>query len=113
MSILGSFAAREVFVPTLGVIYAVGGETDERSEGLLGSMRDDRWPDGRPVFTPLMGISLLIFYVIALQCMSTLAVLRRETNSWRWPVGLFLSYTLLAYLVSLAVYQFGGLLGFT
>jgi ferrous iron transport protein B len=112
VAIIGSFAAREVFVPTLGVIYSVGDEADEEDEGLLASIRNDRWPDGRPVFTPLMGIALLIFYVIALQCVSTLGVLKRETNSWRWPVGLFVAYTLLAYVVSLAVFQVGGLLGF-
>jgi len=112
VSILGSFAAREVFVPTLGVIYAVGDSAEADHEGLLVSMREDRWPDGRLVFTPLSGISLLIFYVIALQCVSTLGVLKRETNSWRWPIGLFVAYTVLAYLASLAVFQVGGLLGF-
>ncbi len=111
VSILGSFAAREVFVPTLGVIYAVGDKADEHDQGLLDSMRDDRWPDGRPVFTPLSGISLLLFYVIALQCVSTLGVLKRETNSWRWPVGLFLAYGAIAYIASLAVFQLGTLLG--
>ena len=111
VAILGSFAAREVFVPTLGVIYAVGDEADEESDGLLASMRSDRWPDGRPVFTPLSGIALLVFYVIALQCMSTLGVLKRETNSWRWPIGLFVAYTLLAYVAALAVFQIGAVLG--
>jgi ferrous iron transport protein B len=112
VAIIGSFAAREVFVPTLGVIYSVGDEADEEDAGLLASIRADRWPDGRPVFTPLMGIALLVFYVIALQCVSTLGVLKRETNSWRWPVGLFVAYTLLAYVASLVVFQVGGLLGF-
>ncbi len=107
VAILGSFAAREVFVPTLGVIYAVGDDADEESTPLRESMAADRWPDGRHVFTPLSGISLMVFYVIALQCMSTLAVLRRETGSWRWPVALFVAYTALAYVASLAVYQLG------
>jgi ferrous iron transport protein B len=111
VSILGSFAAREVFVPTLGVIYAVGDDAEAEDEGLLASMREDRWPDGRKVFTPLSGISLLLFYVIALQCVSTLGVLKRETNSWRWPIGLFVGYTLLAYVASLVVFQVGGFLG--
>ena len=64
------------------------------------------------MFTPLVGVSLLVFYVLALQCMSTLAILKRETNSWRWPVGLFVAYTAIAYLASLAVFQAGRALGF-
>jgi ferrous iron transport protein B len=112
IGIINSFAARELFVPTLGVIYGVGDDADEESEPLRESVRADRWPDGRPVFTPLVGISLLVFYVLALQCMSTLAILKRETNSWRWPAGLFIAYTAIAYLASLAVYQVGTALGF-
>jgi ferrous iron transport protein B len=112
IAIIGSFAAREVFVPTLGVTYAAGEDADEESEGLLASMRNDRWPDGRKVFTPLVGISLLVFYVLALQCMSTLAIIKRETNSWRWPTWMFVGYSALAYLASLAVFQIGMALGF-
>jgi ferrous iron transport protein B len=112
VGILGSFAARETFVPTLGVIYAVGDEAEANDAGLLDSIRGDKWPDGRPVFTPLVGISLLVFYVLALQCMSTLATLRRETNSWRWPAGLFLGLLAVAYAASLLTYQAGTALGF-
>lgn len=113
VGIINSFAARELFVPTLGVIYGVGEDADEQSEPLHTSIVNDRWPDGRPIFTPLVGISLLVFYVLALQCMSTLAVLKRETNSWRWPIGLFVAYTALAYLASLAVFQVGRAIGFS
>ena len=112
VGVINSFAARELFVPTLGVIYGVGEDADEESEPLQTSIANDRWPDGRPIFTPLVGISLLVFYVIALQCMSTLAILKRETNSWRWPIGLFVAYTAIAYLASLVVYQAGLALGF-
>lgn len=113
MGILASFAAREVFVPTLGVIYAVGDEADEESETLREHMRSDRWPGtGRPVYTPLAAVSLLVFYVLALQCMSTLAVLRRETGSWKGPLLLFAGLSALAYLASLVVYQAGSALGF-
>jgi len=112
VGILGSFAARETFVPTLGVIYAVGDEADETNTGLLDSIRADTWPDHRKVFTPLVGISLLVFYVLALQCMSTLAVLKRETNSWRWPVGLFFALLGVAYVASLLTFQIGSALGF-
>ncbi len=112
VAIIGSFAAREVFVPTLGVIYSVGGDADEEHEGLLASIRNDRRPDGRPVFTPLVGLALMVFYVIALQCASTLGVLKRETNSWRWPIGLFVGYTALAWIAAFAVFQIGSALGY-
>jgi ferrous iron transport protein B len=112
IGIINSFAARETFVSTLSVIYGAGDDADETSEPLRESIVNDKWPDGRPVFTPLVGISLLVFYVLALQCMSTLATLRRETGSWRWPVGLFVAYTAVAYLASLAVFQAGRALGF-
>jgi ferrous iron transport protein B len=116
IGILSSFAARETFVPTLGVIYGVEGADDAgeaaENETLLTKIRDDRWPDGRPVYTPLVGVSLLVFYVLALQCMSTLAVLKRETNGWRWPIGLFVALTVVAYLASLLTFQVGSALGF-
>ena len=112
VAVIASFAAREVFVPTLGVIYSAGDEADESDSGLLASMRADRHPDGTPVFTPLIGISLLVFYVIALQCMSTLAVLKRETGGWRWPIGLFVAYTALAWVAAFAVTQIGRALGY-
>jgi ferrous iron transport protein B len=115
VGILNSFAARETFVPTLGVIYAVDGTDDAgeaaANEGLLESIRNDRRPDGRKVFTPLVGISLLVFYVLALQCMSTLATLKRETNSCRWPVGLFVGLLAVAYVASLLTYQLGSAIG--
>lgn len=112
MGILASFAAREVFVPTLGVIYAAGDDADEESESLRESMRNDRWPgSGLPVYTPVASVSLLVFYVLALQCMSTLAVLRRETGGWKWPLALFTGFTALAYLASLTVFQVGTALG--
>ncbi len=112
VGILGSFAARETFVPTLGVIYAVGSDAEAEDAGLLDSIRNDKWPDGRPVFTPLTGISLLVFYVLALQCMSTLVTLRRETGSWRWPVGLFFALLVAAYAASFLTFQVGSALGF-
>jgi ferrous iron transport protein B len=116
IGILSSFAARETFVPTLGVIYGVEGTDDAKeaaeNKTLLDSIRADKWPDGRPIFTPLVGVSLLVFYVLALQCMSTLAVLKRETNSWRWPVGLFLGLFAVAYVASFLTYQIGSAFGF-
>ena len=110
--IVTAFAAREVIISTLGIIYSVG-EVDETSQALREQLKADRYPDGRPVFTTLVAVSLLVFFVFALQCMSTLAIARRETNSWFWPAVMWCYMTGLAYLFSLLVYQGGRALGFT
>ena len=111
VGIIGAFAAREVFISTLGVVFGIG-EADEENKPLREALRDARHADGSPVMTPLSGISLMIFFLLACQCMSTLAVVRRESGSWKWPVFLFSYMTVLAYLASLAVYQGGRLLGY-
>jgi len=110
VGLLGSFAAREVLVSSLGIVYGLG-EVDEPTLELQERLRRDRRPDGAPSFTLLTAVSLMVFFVLACQCMSTLAVVRRETNSWRWPTFLFAYMTALAYLGSLAVYQGGRALG--
>lgn len=112
VGIIGAFAAREVFISTMGVLYSAGGEVDESSATLRQRMRDEVRQDGRPAYTPLVGLSLMIFFALACQCMSTLAVVRRETASYRWPIFLFMYMTALAWLASLLVYQGGRLLGF-
>ncbi len=109
--LVSAFAAREVIISTLGIIYSV--EDAEEGVALRDALKSDRYPDGRQVFTPLVAISLLVFFVFALQCMSTLAIARRETNSWKWPAVMWLYMTTLAYLASLLVYQGGQLLGFS
>jgi len=106
-----SFAAREVFVATMGVVYGIDEEVDETSMTLRDRIAADTWPDGRRVYTPLVGVSLMVFYVLACQCMSTLAVVKRETGGWRWPVFMFTYMTALAYVASLIVFQCGTLLG--
>jgi ferrous iron transport protein B len=111
IGIVGAFAAREVFVSTLGIVYAVG-SVDEGSEPLREALRDAKKPDGSRAYTPLVALSLMIFFALACQCMSTLAVVRRETQSLRWPAFLFLYMTVLAWVTSLVVYQGGRLLGF-
>ncbi|HUS30369.1 MAG TPA: ferrous iron transport protein B [Kofleriaceae bacterium] len=112
IGIIGAFAAREVFVSTLGVVYAVGGESDERSEPLREALRKATKPDGTRAYTPLMALSLMVFFALAMQCMSTLAVVRRETGGFRWPAFLFGYMTVLAWVASFLVYQGGRLLGF-
>jgi ferrous iron transport protein B len=111
VGIIGAFAAREVFISTLGVVFGIG-EADEENTPLRQALRDARHADGTPVMTPLSGISLMIFFLLACQCMSTIAVVRRESGSWKWPVFLFSYMTALAYMASFAVYQGGQLLGF-
>lgn len=111
VGLIGAFAAREVFVSTLGVVYGVGGG-DEDTTPLRQRIKSETRADGRPVYSALTGLSLMVFFALARQCMSTLAVVRRETRSWRWPAFLFGYMTALAYLASLLVYQGGRLLGF-
>ncbi|RJO67309.1 MAG: ferrous iron transport protein B [Myxococcales bacterium] len=112
IGLVGAFAAREVFVSTMGVVYGVGEEASEADEGLRDVMRRDKRPDGSPLWTPLVGMSLLVFFMIAMQCVSTLAIVRRETKSWGWTAFMLAYLTTAAYLASLAVYQGGKLLGF-
>jgi ferrous iron transport protein B len=112
IGILGAFAAREVFVSTMGVVYGVGDEVDEQSVTLRQKIKNETHADGRAVYTPLVGLSLMVFFALACQCVSTLAVVRRETHSWRWPAFLFVYMTVLAYAASFVVYQGGKLLGF-
>ncbi|RLB52764.1 MAG: ferrous iron transport protein B [Deltaproteobacteria bacterium] len=113
VGIIGSFAAREVLISTLGVVYGIGGDADEESLPLRDALHSASRPDGSPTFTPLMGVSLMVFFLFAAQCMSTLAVVRREAGGWKWVAFMFTYMTGLAYLSSLVVYQGGLLLGFT
>ena len=106
VGLVGSFAAREVFVSTMGIVYSVGGD-DENTQPLEESMQADRRSDGSPVWTPAVAASLLVWFVLAMQCMSTLAIVKRETNSWRWPLGMLLYMNALAYMAALIVYQVG------
>ncbi len=104
IALITSFAAREVFVGTMATLYSVGDE-DEGSLLLKEKMKAAVRPDGTPVFNLAAGLSLMIFYVFAMQCMSTLAVVKRETKSWKWPIIQLLYMTGLAYLMSWVVYQ--------
>lgn len=112
VGLIGSFAAREVFVSTMGVVYGIA-EADEESHDLRDAMRRETRADGTPVWTPLTGLSLMVFFAFAMQCLSTLAVLRRESGGWKWPAFAVVYLSALAWLGALAVYQGGLLLGFT
>jgi len=107
IGLVGAFAAREVFVSTMGITYAVGDVEDGKTETLSAAMRRDHYANGKAVWTPLVAISLLIWFVLAMQCMSTLAVARRETGGWKWPIFMLVYMNGLAYVLSLAVYQIG------
>jgi ferrous iron transport protein B len=110
VGIIGAFAAREVFVSTMGLVYGLG-DLDEEAKPLRQRLREERRPDGSPVYTPLVGLSLMVFFALSCQCMSTLAVVRRETRTLRWPIFMFAYMTALAYLASLVIYQVGHHLG--
>ena len=104
IALITSFAAREVFVGTMATLYSVG-DDGENNVLLQDKMKAAVYPDGRPVFNLASGISLMIFYAFAMQCMSTLAVVRRETQSWKWPTIQFLYMTGIAYVLSFIVYH--------
>ena len=104
---LASFPAREVIIAALGTIYNVGGGIDEESLELRDAMRAERWADGRPVYTPVVAISVMVFFALCCQCGATLATMKRETNSWGYPAFTFVYMTSLAYLGAWAVYQIG------
>jgi len=105
IALITSFAAREVFVGTMATLYSVGDEDSGESLMLREKMRQAKRPDGRPVYTLAAALSLMIFYVFAMQCMSTLAVVKRETGSWKWPLIQLVYMTGLAYALSLLTYQ--------
>lgn len=104
IALITSFAAREVFVGTMATLYSVG-EDDQSSLLLKEKMKAAVKPDGTPVFNLASGLSLMVFYVFAMQCMSTLVIVKRETRSWKWPIIQLVYMTALAYLMSLLVYQ--------
>jgi ferrous iron transport protein B len=113
VALISSFAARETLVSTLSIIYNVGEGEEAESDSLVGAVREAKKEDGTPAWTPLVALSMMVFFVLAMQCMSTVAIVRRETNSWRWPLFMVAYMTVLAYIVSFITYQGGRLLGFS
>ncbi len=104
IALITSFAAREVFVGTMATLYSVG-DNDKGSLLLKEKMKAAVRPDGKKVFNLASGLSLMIFYVFAMQCMSTLVIVKKETKTWKWPIIQFIYMTGLAYLMSWIVYQ--------
>jgi ferrous iron transport protein B len=103
---IASFPAREVIVSTMGVIFGLGAEVDEESNSLRQRMAAATWEDtDRPLFTLPVALSIMVFFALCAQCVSTLAVIKRETNSWRWPIFSFVYMTVLAYIGAMLTYQ--------
>jgi ferrous iron transport protein B len=105
IALITSFAAREVFVGTMATLYSVGDDADENSITLREKMASAKREDGEKVYSLATGLSLLIFYILAMQCMSTLAIVKRETKSWKWPMIQLAYMTGLAYCCSFLIYQ--------
>jgi len=112
VALIASFAAREVLVSTLSIIYNVGKDADAENETLIQAVKDAKKDDGTPAWTPLTALTLMVFFVLAMQCMSTVAIVRRETNSWAWTIFMVGYMTALAYAAAFLTYQGGRLLGF-
>lgn len=112
IGLIGSFAAREVFNTTLGVVYAVESDDEENLDPLREKLAAEVRPDGRPRYSPLVCLSLLVFYVFAMQCISTIAIVKRETGSWKWALIQLGYMTGTAYVLSLLIFQIGTALGY-
>jgi ferrous iron transport protein B len=106
-AVLASFPAREVVIAALGTIYAVDSASDDAAATLTARIRVARHADGALVYTLPMVLGLLVFYALCLQCVSTMAVMRRETATWRWPAFAWIYMTTLAYVCAFAIYRAG------
>lgn len=112
MAALASFPAREVVVSTLGIIFNQGGEVDEETNGFIQTLQNATWPDGRKLFNLPVALSIMVFFALCMQCAATIATIRQETNSWRWPLFSFAYMTVLAYVGSMITYHlFSALMG--
>ncbi|RLS44234.1 MAG: ferrous iron transport protein B [Planctomycetota bacterium] len=114
VSVIASFPAREVVLATLGTIFSLGSEVaddgEENQNRFVSALQNSKWPDGRPLFTIPVAVSIMVFFALCAQCAATLMIIRRETNSWRWPIVTFVYMTGLAYVAAFVVYQVGRLL---
>mgnify|MGYP001481654322 CR=1 FL=1 len=99
--------AREVVISTLGVMLNIDSDSDGGAVDLRNAIKTAKRDDGKPLFTLLRAVSLMVFFALCCQCMATLATIKRETNGWKWPAITFAYMTLLAYLSSVSVYQIG------
>lgn len=107
VGVVASFPAREVIVGTLGTIYSLGGHIEAENQGLTAAVQNATWPDGRKVFNVPVALSIMVFFALCAQCISTLAIIKRETNSWGWSAFTFGYMTILAYIGALVTYRVG------
>ncbi|MDA0835856.1 MAG: ferrous iron transport protein B [Planctomycetota bacterium] len=107
VGVIASFPAREVIIATLGTIYSLGSDVGEEDTNLQSALKAARWPDGSPVYTIPVALSVMVFFALCAQCAATLMIIRRETNSWRWPIFTFVYMTVLAYVAAWVTYQAG------
>lgn len=115
VGVLAAFPARELVIPTLGTLYSLGdveASADNPDPRLKDALRNAKGPDGKPTMNGLIALAAMVFFALCSQCAATLAAIRRETHSWRWPIFVFGYMTLLAWLAAVAIYQIGTLLGF-
>jgi ferrous iron transport protein B len=104
---IASFPAREVMVATLGTIFSLGGEVEADDQGLWTALQTAKWPDGRQLITLPVALSVMVFFALCAQCVSTLAIMKRETQSWGWTIFSFVYMTVLAYVGAIITYQVG------
>jgi ferrous iron transport protein B len=110
-AILSAFPAREVVVPSMGIVFSLGADVDEESLDLKGALTNAKWPDGRPLMTAWTAVGLMVFFALCAQCLSTLATVRRETNSRKWPFIMFVYMTTLAYLGAVFIHWLSKVVG--
>jgi len=106
-AVIASFPAREVVIAVLGTIYSVGSDVDPADNSLSNRLQNASWPDGRKVFSFSMALGLMLFYAFCLQCTATVAIIKRETNSWRWAGFAWVYMTTIGYLSAFMCFQFG------
>jgi len=111
VGLITSFAAREVIISTFATFYNIDAADEQAVVPLKEALRNDRDAQGRPLYSMLTGISLLVFFIFSAQCISTFAIIRKETNTWRWAFVMLIYMNVLAYIASLIVYQGGKLMG--
>lgn len=115
VGVLAAFPARELVIPTLGTLYSLGeveASADDPDPRLKDALRNAKGPDGKPTMNGLIALAAMVFFALCSQCAATLAAIRRETHSWRWPIFTFTYMTVLAWLAAVAIYQIGTMLGF-
>ncbi|MCW5940971.1 MAG: ferrous iron transport protein B [Fimbriimonadaceae bacterium] len=110
-AILSAFPAREVVVSSLGILFNLGSDTDESSTDLRDALARATWPDGRPLVTTWVAVGVMVFFALCCQCMATLAAIKRETNTWKWPLFVFAYMSALAYVAAVAIHRVGLWLG--